>query len=480
MTRRLTQSILLSDLLVGNLALLSAYYLRSFLGPNPYSPTLSVFLREWWPVIVTLTVLWTVLYVRMKLDGFRRGWDFPTVVSQLTLAVGLLCLVMFAAGFLGHQLYSRLVLLYFGCLALVGFIIVRCSVRSFLSSMSRSGSIRKAVILGNGAVARELAAKIECHPELMLELVGFLYPGGAEGLTAPEAQVDEPQSVSSLGVIDLLRKAQVEEVFVALPDPSGSQTKKLIALCSREGFRVSLVPQPYELYVSKARLVELDGLPIVSLETHGPSAFALILKRAMDLVLGAALFVLLSPLLVVVAATLFVRRGKAFRYDVRCGKDGSQFRMYRLNIDRDKPETLVGYERLLVQLSLTELPQLWSVLLGDMSLVGPRPELPQRVRHYSDWQRQRLAVPPGLTGLAQVNGLREQHSSEAKARFDIQYIYHWSPLLDLSLVIQTAWTLAARLWHPTRTAPAAQPVPAPASPLLPEVMHADSTHSCAD
>jgi len=102
------------------------------------------------------------------------------------------------------------------------------------------------------------------------------------------------------------------------------------------------------------------------------------------------------------------------------------------------------YARLFVRWSLTELPQLWNVLRGDMSLVGPRPESPERVKYYSEWQRQRLKVPAGVTGLAQVHGLREQHSSEDKARFDLQYIFNWSPFLDFSLILQTVWTLLFR------------------------------------
>jgi lipopolysaccharide/colanic/teichoic acid biosynthesis glycosyltransferase len=117
--------------------------------------------------------------------------------------------------------------------------------------------------------------------------------------------------------------------------------------------------------------------------------------------------------------------------------------MYRLNVERHAtcPER---YERLLVRWSLTELPQLWNVLNGDMSLVGPRPESPERAKYYSEWQRQRLKVKAGVTGLAQVHGLRDQHPSEDKARFDLQYIFNWSPLLDLSLILQTVWTLLFR------------------------------------
>jgi lipopolysaccharide/colanic/teichoic acid biosynthesis glycosyltransferase len=116
-----------------------------------------------------------------------------------------------------------------------------------------------------------------------------------------------------------------------------------------------------------------------------------------------------------------------------------------------------------------------------MSLVGPRPESPERVKHYSDWQRQRLSVEPGLTGLAQVQGLREEHSSEQKARFDLQYIFHWSLFLDLSLILQTVWTLALRLVRPERVPAALADDPAVLrSAYRKEGVHADRAESSAD
>lgn len=117
--------------------------------------------------------------------------------------------------------------------------------------------------------------------------------------------------------------------------------------------------------------------------------------------------------------------------------------MLRLNVDRGS-QAESWWEKPFQVLSLTELPQLWNVLRGEMSLVGPRPESPDRVCHYSEWQQQRLTVKPGMTGLAQVHGLREQHSSEAKTRYDLQYVLKSSPWTDLSLLLQTVWTLATR------------------------------------
>ncbi|MBZ5511365.1 MAG: sugar transferase [Acidobacteriia bacterium] len=479
MTRRLAQFIFVADLLVVGASLFLAYYVRSLAGPSP--GTLAVFIAQWWPMILSAIGLWTILYIHMKLDGFRGGWHLPRLTSQLTLAVFLLITLLLAVGYLQHQFYySRLALLSFGFLVLVGFILVRCCVRSLVMSKTRSGGSRKVVILGNGNVARELAHKIEQHPELLLQVVGFLYPGTSESMNGAAAilsSAKDSQPVTSLGVVDLFRASQVEELIVALPDSSALETRKLIAVCRSEGFHVSLIPQWYELYVSRARLVELDGLPMISLENRSLSPVSLLYKRTMDLVLASFLVLLASPLLLVIAASLLVRRGKIFKFEVRCGENGKPFRMYRFNVDREHPDRLIGFERLLAQLSLTELPQLWNVLLGDMALVGPRPESPDRVRHYSDWQKQRLTITPGLTGLAQVYGLRDRHSSEAKARFDVQYIYDWSPLLDLSLVLQTVWTLAVRLFHPDRAVAQVPPVVAPG---LTEVMRANRTHSGAD
>jgi lipopolysaccharide/colanic/teichoic acid biosynthesis glycosyltransferase len=123
--------------------------------------------------------------------------------------------------------------------------------------------------------------------------------------------------------------------------------------------------------------------------------------------------------------------------------------MYRLNSPRREPN-LPMYERVMQHLSVTELPQLLNVLRGEMSLVGPRPEVLESVRHYTDWHLQRLNVKPGITGLAQVHGLRDQNALEDKTRYDLQYILHRSLFQDISLVMQTIWTIIRRLGHLSR------------------------------
>jgi lipopolysaccharide/colanic/teichoic acid biosynthesis glycosyltransferase len=478
MSRNVSYGILLVDLIYLPVAFVFAYLLHNPVGFS--APFLdATILLAWWPLLVTATGLWTVLYCKLQLDGFNGGWRFANLLSQLCLGVAILTVLLFSFAFLLHEPFSRLVVIYFGGLLFVGFVAIRFGASVLLRSHSRRGARRRVVILGNGNVARELARKISQHPELMCEVIGFLFPGGSDGQPSNSSG---SCPVPTVGVIDLLRAHNANELLIALNDGWSSELGKLVALCRSAQIGISLVPQWYELYLSKAELLELDGLPMLSLMEHRPSPLDFAVKRVTDVALGSMFFLLALPLMVVAGSMLLVRGRRVFRVETRCGRDGWAFPMFRLNVDRDHPERLSGVESILARLSLTELPQLWNVLRGDMALVGPRPESADRVQHYSDWQRQRLAVRPGLTGLAQIHGLRDEHASEDKARFDIQYIYQWTPFLDLSIVLQTCWTLAVRLSSPARLA---INCPKPEDVVVPpisstEVRYADSSHSGTD
>jgi lipopolysaccharide/colanic/teichoic acid biosynthesis glycosyltransferase len=213
------------------------------------------------------------------------------------------------------------------------------------------------------------------------------------------------------------------------------------------GISISLVPQSYELYAYRPRLFSLDGLPLLQLQEPGLRPSYIILKRTLDLVLAAMLAIPAALILLPAAMLLVSRKGLALRRETRIGQYGTPFSMWRLNVPRPVfAGSLV--ERVLDRFSITELPQLWNVALGQMSLVGPRPEPPSRIARYSDWQQRRLRVKPGMTGLAQVNGLREYSSSENKTRFDLQYVMNPHLLWDISLLLQTSWTLVLRVYPP--------------------------------
>lgn len=396
-------------------------------------------------IMFAAVAAWTFLYFRMTLDGFKGGWRPLAMLSQIIVGVLLLMMVLLAFSFLAQYYYSRLVLLYFAIFFFLGLVGLRFVARFLVTSRLRNMVDDRCVILGHGPIARELASKIASHPELPFQIVGFLFPGETEASNGFTTFLDLPSqaSVKTLQVLDLLVQQKVHKLIIAMPESHGAEIMKLIAGCRRAAIQVHLIPQWYDLYLSKAELLEIDGLPLLTLQERNPLAIRSTLKRTLDIVIGFTILLLVFPILAVAAFVVYSRKGKAFRTELRCGKDGIPFRMYRLNVERHSngPER---YERTLARWSMTELPQLWNVLKGDMSLVGPRPEAPERVKHYSEWQRQRLKVHAGVTGLAQVHGLRDQHSSEDKAHFDLQYIFNWHPLLDLSLMLQTVWTLLFR------------------------------------
>jgi len=439
-TQRLGHGILAADLCwsVGALALAYALrYERSW--QDPARLPFSVFV----PFLGSTLVFWSALSSRLHLDGFHGGWRLAAILSRLFPAVFGLMLLLLAGAYLAHLYASRLVLGYFGIFLFFGLVAIRLAARAFLASRYRSGAVRRTVIVGSGPIATEIARKIESHPEMLWEVAGFLCPAENAPNSGVAGSHAAPINVRSVGIADLLRSQAIDELILAVPKPSHPQISDLVARCLNRGIAVSLVPQPYELYLSRPKLVDLDGLPLLKLEGVPVEQSTPIWKRLLDIAVAVCLLPIAIPAILSAATWLKIRKGRGFNSVTRCGQFGTTFLMYRLNSDRHAVG-LPFEEFLMQQSSLTELPQVLNVLRGEMSLVGPRPEEPEKVRHYSDWHRRRLSVKPGMTGLAQVHGLRDQNSSEDKTRYDLQYILHRSLFLDISLLLQTSWTLALR------------------------------------
>jgi lipopolysaccharide/colanic/teichoic acid biosynthesis glycosyltransferase len=402
------------------------------------------------------------------------------MVAQVIVAITYLLVSLCALAIVLHHHYSLDSALLLALLLAAGFIVNRYIAHWLIDSHLHRRAKRRVIILGSGRMVRELVHKISRHPELCMEVAGVLFPSDGERWEEHVDSSSHTVSLRTLNILDRLQHENAHELILVEPIPPGSETEQLLSSCREAGLKIHLLPQQYELYLSKARLMEIEDVPLLSLQEQRLSEVSVQVKRLVDFVGAAGLVTLSSPLLLVSALLLQCSKGTALRTERRCGQDGSAFEMYRLNITRDE-DNLNAFERFLVQFSFTEFPQLFNVLKGEMSLVGPRPEAPERVKHYSMWQRQRLTVKPGLTGLAQVHGFREQHSSEEKAHFDLQYIFHWSLFLDLCLILQTGWTLLQRIVREHRMV-----IPSLLAPLptvnfeLGRICDADSTQSGTD
>ena len=479
MNRILRYGILIADVIWIGAAFVFAQLLSNLHSGPSMRAAVSAVTNVQIPAVAVALAMWTVLFFSKRLEGFRGGWHLPSVFSQVIVGAFYLTAALLVLALLAGHSYSWTESLYLAGLLPVGFMSIRCSAWRLVTLRVDPQSKRRVVILGVGRTARELAHKIASHPEMSMEVAGLLFPSDADPAPQPP---NAPSSISlrSLSILRLLQERRVRDLIIVEPVPPGREMEKLVSSCRGAGIRIHLVPQHYELYLSKAELKEIDDVPLLSLEERKLPPAGVRVKRCIDVIGALLLLALSAPLLALCVAALYMSKGAALRRELRCGENGVPFWMYRLNIERAE-RLSHGYARFLLQFSLTELPQLWNVLRGEMSLVGPRPESRDKVKHYSLWQRRRLTVLPGLTGLAQVRGLREEHSSEEKTRFDLQYIGQWSLFLDLSLLLQTAWALAARRLKKDRF----RIVPALNSELAAgffarRMMHADSAQSGAD
>ena len=305
--------------------------------------------------IALALAVWTVLYFNKSLDGFTRGWHFPTVLSQIIAATFYLIgsLVVFA--FIVQFNYSRVALLLLGMLIPIGLTANRCVAWWLVKSHSQLGMTRRVVILGTGRIARELASKIRNHPEMMIEVVGFLYPNEIGSTAGASNSAGPISSVRTLSVIGLLQEKKVQELILAEPLPPGPESEKLIANCCLAGMQVHLVPQWYELYLSKARLTEIDDVPLISIVSRPLPFGTLQFKRAIDIINAAFMIVASAPFGALVYAVLTWKKGTAIKKEVRCGRGGSQFLMYRFNIDRWATD-LVGFDKFMARFILLNSP----------------------------------------------------------------------------------------------------------------------------
>ncbi|MGH9471726.1 MAG: sugar transferase [Terriglobales bacterium] len=406
-----------------------AYLLRFHNLPHAWERHLPIYL---WPLAVA-AVAWALLYPLLGLDGFRDGWHVAAAVSRLStavpIAIGLAAATLYFERIYISRLWLSLFALQFG----LGVLLVRVVVVTWLRSRHRSGTIESVLLVGEPALLTALERKLEQHPEMLMRVAGKLLP-------AFETEPGDGD-VSSLDVLDWIRTQRIRHLIVALSQSPGREFQELLDRCRALGVRVFMLPQPYELYTRRLRLVDLGGVPLLSTEDMSAPAWQRRWKRVLDFVVLALISPLVIPLLLgCVVALLLAGVRKPLRRESRCGRHGVIFGMWLLALVPSHSRLEAWMHRY----SLRDLPQLWNVLRGSMTLVGPRPEGPEQVRGYTEWQRRRLELSPGVTGLAQVHHLRDETSVEAKTHFDLQYLIHWTPLLDISLLLQTVTTLAGR------------------------------------
>ena len=400
-----------------------------------------------------------VLIVLLAIAGLYRSRlslsvldDLPTIVGRWLAAAAI---ALFGQVVWSQALWADYIINWrflWGAVTIGVFLVLLRAVGYAIVRSLRSHRLvaHRTLIIGAGSVGNQVADILRAHPEYGLHPVGFL--------DSDPRIVDSPSGLPVLGgpedVVDIIGTGGVRNVVVAFSSMRESQMVSLIRTCDRHSCELFVVPRLFELHQVDGEMDNAWGLPLVRLRRATYRSQAWQVKRLIDvLVSGVALFIL-APALAVVAAAVRIDGGAGILFkQERVGVDGRHFQVLKFRSLRPANETesatnwnvahddrLSRVGKFIRKTSLDELPQLINILRGDMSLVGPRPERPHFVNQFRNAYpsyEARHRVPSGLTGWAQVHGLRGDTSIADRARFDNYYIENWSLWLDLKIILRT-------------------------------------------
>ena len=445
----LATAIFLADGVLVATAWLGAYWLRFHaLGlSTPLGiPPLTFYL--WTGAIVTLAALLVLrtFHIYRSARTARLGDELFALVQ----GVGIVTALSALGSFFTRGELSRSTLVLFALLASLLLCGSRVAIRYALRQLRRHGrNLRRVLVVGTGEQAGSLVRKLREHPDFGLVV---------EGLVAPEASpAAEVEGIPVLGTVEdlpgLVERTGADLVYLALARSEYRAEEEALARLGDSTAAVRLVPDLARVFTLNASVEDFDGMPVV-LVTESPSqGWNAVSKRAFDIALSTLGLVLLSPLLLAIA--LWVRLdspGPVLYAQERVGFNGRRFRMLKFRtMCLDAEAEGEGWTRpgdprrtragaVLRALSLDELPQLWNVLLGQMSLVGPRPERPVYVDQFrASVPRYMLRhhVKAGITGWAQVNGLRGDTPLDRRIEYDLYYIRNWSLGFDIKIILLT-------------------------------------------
>jgi len=406
-----------------------------------------VAVKPW--VYLVVVVLWSIFFLLFGVFDPERRRSLVADLGNLWLSITVSMLILASLFYLlalqPPDAPSRLFYAYFFVIDMTLVSAAHVAAFGTFSLLRRRGRhVRRVLLVGGGVHGRHVAVRLRGLASAGLVLLGYL------------GHADEPEvpGLERLGTSDdllaVVRDRQIDEVVMALPAQAHLDALRMTAELQDSEVQVRILPDVFELAAMKARVEDFYGLPLISIREPSINPVQARVKRAFDLALSALLLILLSPVLVLVV--LWVRldsKGPVLIHQRRIGAGGVPFFMHKFRTMTWKPEDLDnGFAkhprdprvtragRLLRRASLDELPQLWNVVRGEMSLVGPRPELPALVELYEPWQRKRFAVPPGMTGWWQVNG-RSERSMHLNTEIDLFYVQNYSILLDLQILLRT-------------------------------------------
>jgi len=451
-----------SDLVAVSLAVFLAWFLRYEVeigGPVPGESYIPY--TKYLPVQIALPLVLLPLFHAAHLYSLSRATSSLRNLLTLAGATGFGLMFVLVANALTQNeiftVFSRLFLLYAWVGSVVLVLLGRALVQAFMSWLhSHDIAIERVLLVGDSLPLRMVMHALAGQAHRGYRVVGFLSADGQSNTSFGRFQ--------ALGSIydleETIRRYDVDEVIISLSSEDRDAVLRPLEHCRRDGVRFRLVPDLFDITLSRVDMEDLNGIPLIGLKEVSISGADWLLKRGIDVIISAIGLLVTAPLCLLIALLIKLDSpGPVLYKQVRVGKGGNHFIMYKFRsmkegaedeqelleplneaqgplfkIADDPRRTRVG--RFLRRTSLDELPQLWNVLKGEMSLVGPRPPVPREVEQYEDWHKWRLQVSPGITGLWQVSG-RSLLSFDEMVMLDIYYIQYWSLGQDLRILLRT-------------------------------------------
>ena len=457
--RRIRNWTIFTDLILINLAFAFAYVVRyrlEWLAETSFHDPYSRYIGQQ----VLLTVLLAIIYYQHKVWNRRRGEFLIEEISRVGYATATGMAMMMAITFFIRPLAFSRLLLVWALVFIVLFIGLARLIRRLILRIyyKRGVNVDRALIVGSGEAGRSVMRTFLARPDLGYQPIGYLDQGDGEN----NIGLGRIPHLGNLYQLDqtLRTHKNIHSVFIALPGDMHQQVQDLVRICQQYGVQPQVVPDLFQLSLHHVEFSNMAGIPMLTMRDVALNPFGLFVKRVIDV--GVVLAVSVPALILGGLVALAIRLespGPVLYRQEWVGKDGRLFCMYKfrsmvVNADDQKEALLQMNEasgpifkirndprltrvgRIIRRLSLDELPQLWNILRGDMSLVGPRPPLPEEVQEYQPWHMRRLDVKGGLTGLWQVSG-RSDLTFDEQCLLDIYYIENWSLAMDLRLMLQT-------------------------------------------
>jgi len=466
MLRRSTASVIflwLSDLSFAILSLHLAYIARVRLpwGKEIYAERAQPDL----PVYLLALVIWSVVFAVLSVYDSTPSQRVLKELRRPVVALLMATLVFAGSLYLSYRDVSRLLFVYFFLIDLFLIVSVRILLR-FVLHWPEDGkyAVRSVLIVGAGKVGRKVARIMRQNRAGGLRLIGFLDDD-------PAKQGKRFEGVTVLGKLgstcQMVKEHKVDEVVFALPLWAHRKLVDLVIDLQRLPVNVRVVPDFFDLAFFQATTEDFGSMPLINLRGPAIDGYQRVVKRAFDLIVAAIWIVFLAPLMALIALLIKIdSKGPVIFKQERVGENCKLFQMYKFRsmvpdaeerldemltqtedgkiiykVENDPRVTRLG--RFLRRTSLDELPQVLNVLKGEMSLVGPRPEMPWLVDRYEPWQLKRFSVPPGITGWWQVHG-RSDRPMHLHTEDDLYYIQHYSLLLDIQTLFMTIGAILKR------------------------------------